>query len=74
VALSPLEKAIPLRSRGSLARERQLNYAIAFSDRDFASLSHFQRANIGIAIPKSDTDGLFPQIVRYRVYFCTINP
>ncbi|EEC84073.1 hypothetical protein OsI_30358 [Oryza sativa Indica Group] len=52
-------KAIPLRSRVSFALERQLNFAIALSDSDFAMLSHFPGANIG------DTDGLFPQIVRY---------
>ncbi|BAT06799.1 Os09g0106000 [Oryza sativa Japonica Group] len=54
-------KAIPLRSRVSFTRERQLNFAIALSDSDFAMLSHFPGANIG------DTDGLFPQIVRYPI-------
>uniref|UniRef100_A0A0E0G6P5 Uncharacterized protein n=1 Tax=Oryza nivara TaxID=4536 RepID=A0A0E0G6P5_ORYNI len=54
-------KAIPLRSRVSFALERQLNFAIALSDSDFAMLSHFPGANIG------DTDGLFSQIVRYPI-------
>uniref|UniRef100_A0A0D3FSW7 Uncharacterized protein n=1 Tax=Oryza barthii TaxID=65489 RepID=A0A0D3FSW7_9ORYZ len=39
--------AIPLRSRVSFARERQLNFAITLSYSDFATLSHFPGANIG---------------------------
>ncbi len=45
MALSRVGKAIPLRSRVSFARERQLNFAIALSDSDFATLSHFPGAN-----------------------------
>uniref|UniRef100_A0A0D3FSW8 Uncharacterized protein n=1 Tax=Oryza barthii TaxID=65489 RepID=A0A0D3FSW8_9ORYZ len=63
-------KAIPLRSRVSFARERPLNFAIALSDSDFAMLSHFSGANIGIALSKGDTDGLFPiraSLISYNI-------